>query len=92
MKKPLYKPSIPDINKYQTTNETTIAEYNKVSFKPIKNFYQSTSPIRAKLPEYFNLPAFKDIQLPFFHKQNNSISLKEDIVFKKRMKDLSLLA
>lgn len=77
--------------RYPPTNETTIAEYNKVSLKGGKNYYNLESPLRVKLPEYFNLPAFVDPPLPLDGKEFQPV-IKEDIVFKKRMKDLSLLA
>lgn len=46
--------------RFKPTHETTIAELNKVSIRETPQHYHPNYPLRISLPEYFNIPSFKD--------------------------------
>jgi hypothetical protein len=61
--------------KFRLSNDLTLAEFNKVSLKDKRHTYSITKPYRIHLPEYFNIPEFKDTELNF----SNDHSGRKDV-------------
>lgn len=77
------------------SNRLTIAQFNKVSLKERKCNLTIDKPYRIQLPEYFNIPPFKDIEFQFENKdrqEEKNIKIINDTLLLKKLKDLGVLA
>ena len=46
--------------RHRNIQDTTIAEFNKVSIKDTQKHLSTNVPFRIALPEFFNIPCFED--------------------------------